>query len=127
MGECSNFLTRSDGQQVRVDGSYPFGWLTGTDALGTPPKYDSTPKPPPSQNLMTLRYPINSPGYGRPGIASAHGPNAPLLSAHQGGVNALACDGSVTFAPNTMDLHTLKQWATRDDAGALPAESLTTN
>jgi len=84
------------------------------------------------QTYTTIRYQINQKnGWtcggangigvcgGGSGFWNSEGANIPLISAHTGGVNALYGDGSVHFLSNNMDLLTLAQLATRDDAGVM--------
>ncbi len=118
VSETSNFAVDSAGALKNVDGGYPVGWITGTSASGTPPKYNAAFSPS-SWNLTTIRYRPNSREYDRPGIRDNHGPNNPLLSAHSGGVNGLLADGSVRFIGESIDLQILKGLATRDDGGTV--------
>jgi prepilin-type processing-associated H-X9-DG protein len=81
------------------------------------------------QTFTTIRYRINqktgwtlgTSGGANVGVCGARwnseGANVPLVSAHSGGVNALAGDGSVRFLRDGMDLLMLARYATRDDGG----------
>jgi prepilin-type N-terminal cleavage/methylation domain-containing protein len=82
------------------------------------------------QTFTTIRYRINQKtGWtrgtdgGRTGVCGAdwnsEGANVPLISAHTGGVNALAGDGSVRFLSDSTDLLMLARYATRDDGGVM--------
>ncbi|HZZ27620.1 MAG TPA: DUF1559 domain-containing protein [Pirellulales bacterium] len=122
VAEESDFATDKSGNEQNVDGGYPLGWLSGTNAVGTPPNYVSatgpmmTP-PPSSWNITTIRYQPNS-MYGQKGVAgNPRGPNNPLTSPHPGGVYGLMLDGSVHFIKETIDPLTLRRLATRDDGG----------
>ena len=52
----------------------------------------------------------------------SEGSNVPLMSAHSGGVNVLAGDGSVRFLRDSTDLLTLARYATRDDGAVMTVE-----
>jgi prepilin-type N-terminal cleavage/methylation domain-containing protein len=121
LAECSDYARTASGREVRIDGGFNQGWMTGTIMTGTPPNYTTTFAAP-SYNLTTLRYGINERQYERPGIYHAHGPNNPLTSAHPGGVHALLVDGAVRFIANNISLATLKSLATRDDFGIVETE-----
>lgn len=120
VGEASNYLIDRNGDQQRVDGSFPNSWITGTSATGTPPGYQgfSPLFPPPAYNITTIRYVPNS-SYDQPGIRNNHGPNNPLASAHEGGVHLLLADGAVRFLSENVNLTTFKQLAARNDAGVV--------
>jgi prepilin-type processing-associated H-X9-DG protein len=120
VSECSDFSLEPSGMKRNVDGGFPNGWLSGTIGLGTPPLFRSNSSSakaisPPVWNLTTIRYPINSKEYLRPGIEENHGPNHPLLSAHPKGVHALYVDGSVRLHPDNLELAVLRKLATRSD------------
>lgn len=116
VGEASNYLTDKDGNQQRIDGSFPNSWITGTSATGAPPNYQgfSPLFPPPAYNITTIRYVPNA-KYDQPGIRNNHGPNNPLASAHEGGTHLLLADGSVRFLSENVNLTTLKRLAARND------------
>ena len=66
----------------------------------------------------TVRYQPNSNSRGLPGVNPtdhSHRLNAPLTSAHPGGIQGALCDGSVRFIAETIELDTLKHLAARDD------------
>jgi prepilin-type N-terminal cleavage/methylation domain-containing protein len=117
VGESSDVVVDATGGQRRIDGGYSMGWVTGTLASGTPPKYN-TGFAPASFNITTVRYPIGTRQFELPGIHESHGPNNPLLSAHTGGALVLFLDGSAKHLPNETDLTILKRFATRDDLQA---------
>ncbi|MEZ5950917.1 MAG: DUF1559 domain-containing protein [Planctomycetaceae bacterium] len=106
VGECSEYAFTSAGAPVRVDGSYPHGWMMGTYHDGVRRR---------EFNLTTIRYAPNTRTYELPGIADNHGANNPLMSAHKGGVQCLLLDGHVAFISENINLLTLKRLATRDD------------
>lgn len=114
VGECSEPMIDPQGKKVRVDGAYPFSWISGTSAVGTPPNYHPAFSPP-NWNITTIRYAPNMREYGAPGVYNSRGANNPLLSAHSGGVQIAIADGSVQFLADEIDLRILKCLATRDD------------
>lgn len=114
VGETSNSAKNAQGNDMRVDGASPQGWITGTFAMGTPPNYNPSTAPS-SWNITTIRYAPNTRNYSLPGLGSNRGANNPLISAHPQGVLGLLLDGSVQFLPNDTDILTLKLMATRDD------------
>lgn len=73
----------------------------------------------PGRNGWTncIRYQPNSDSTGLPGALTDHNDrlNAPLTSAHPGGIQGALCDGSVRFIAETIQLDTLKHLAARDD------------
>jgi prepilin-type N-terminal cleavage/methylation domain-containing protein/prepilin-type processing-associated H-X9-DG protein len=80
------------------------------------------------QTFTTIRYRINektgwslaAPYVGVvPQRWQSEGANVPLVSAHNGGVNALFGDGSVRFLTDSTSLLTLARLATRDDGGVV--------
>jgi prepilin-type N-terminal cleavage/methylation domain-containing protein len=114
VGETSDFVFNQAGTPFRIDGGFPEGWITGTSAPGIPPTY-GTSFAPPSWNITTLRYGPNTRNYELPGIYTDRGANNPFVSAHEGGVNGLNVDGSVSFITDEVDLRCLKCLVTRDD------------
>ncbi len=121
VSEISDYAEDSNGSRVEIDKGRPNGWLAGTAAGGTPSSYHSTPVPPPSWNITTIRYPVGTRTVRQgtttwlAGVYVNNGANHPLISAHPGGVLSLYVDGSVSFFSETMELATLKRLATRDD------------
>lgn len=121
IGECSDYVRTASGREMRIDGGFNYGWMTGTIMSGIPPNYTTTFAAP-SYNLTTIRYAINERQYERPGIYNAHGPNNPLTSAHPGGVHVLYVDGGIRFLDEGIEIATLKKLATRDDYGIVEFE-----
>ncbi|MBI3462637.1 MAG: DUF1559 domain-containing protein [Planctomycetes bacterium] len=119
VGETSDFAVNSQGVKFRIDGGSVNGWLSGTNAPGTPPTY-GTPNNP-CWNCATIKYAVGTRQYDLPGIWNTHGPNNPLLSAHPGGAEALFLDASVRFLSATIELRTLQLLATRDDGTPTPS------
>jgi prepilin-type N-terminal cleavage/methylation domain-containing protein/prepilin-type processing-associated H-X9-DG protein len=117
VGEQSDFVYTGVGQPKRIDGAFVNGWLTGSNASGTPPNYGSSFSP--AYNLATLRYALNERNYGLPGIYDDRGANNPLISPHPGIVNLLYADGSVHAASESTSTAVLKSIATRDDANLM--------
>ncbi|MEW4452258.1 DUF1559 domain-containing protein [Bremerella sp. JC817] len=75
-------------------------------------------------NTTSLRYRINptnnfSISCSSEGICGNYGNNSPLRSEHPGGVNALFCDGSIHFLPETIDLTTLGNLGVRNDGNVV--------
>lgn len=114
VAETSDFARDRNGKEYRIDGGNPNGWLTGTSAKGTPPKYQQD-QAPPSWNITTVRYGPNTRDYSLPGIDDNRGANNPFVSAHPGGIVSLAVDGAVHFLIDDTDITLLKRLATRDD------------
>lgn len=120
VGECSARALSVLSGESRIDGAFPNGWITGTTANGTPPKYHSGIAPP-SWNITTTRYPINLRTYDMPGIDDNRGANNPLASEHPGGANLLWADGSVQYMAEAVSVVVLKQLSTRDDGTTVAA------
>lgn len=121
VGEASNYAWNDSGQRVRVDGSFPNSWITGTSAVGAPPEYKAAfgTSVPSSFNITTVRWPPNAP-FGLPGAEiQGRGPNNPMTSAHTGGVQVLLGDGSVRFVSDNLELLTLRKLAHRADGQPL--------
>jgi len=104
---------------------HPAGYRNGNNVGAMTKDTDSR-----AQTFTTIRYPINlktgwpkaldcpAPRCGvSPSQWQSEGSNVPLVSAHSGGVNVLAGDGSVRFLRDSTDLLTLARYATRDDGG----------
>lgn len=135
LGEQSDFLIDTSGnEQTWLSGGYCLGWLAGGWGEGTPPSifYSTvsgwTPGYVSTQNATTIRWNINqkSGWTGASGGVQASGgrcyiqDNAPLTSAHPGGVLVCMADGSVQFLENTITLDVLARLATRDDGQVTP-------
>jgi prepilin-type N-terminal cleavage/methylation domain-containing protein len=119
VGEASSFSVDQNGKQWDTTGGAGMGWLVGTNGVGILPNYRGflgpNPPPVPVWNLTTIKYPPNTRTYELAGVKSSYGPNNPLSSSHQQGINALLLDGSVHFVPDSIDLSTLRRLATRND------------
>jgi prepilin-type N-terminal cleavage/methylation domain-containing protein/prepilin-type processing-associated H-X9-DG protein len=80
------------------------------------------------QTFTSIRYRINQKtgwafGAANVGVVpqrwQSEGANVPLVSAHSGGVNTLAGDGSVKFLRDSTDLLMLARYGTRDDGNVI--------
>ena len=77
--------------------------------------------PPPSAtdartfNLTCVYHPINYKSTTGYGIRDNCGPNSPIQSVHPGGANVAFADGSVRMLSESLDIHTLRCLATRND------------
>ena len=118
VGECSDYAQSAQSVAYRIDGGFPYGWMTGTAGRGTPPQFQPSPAPP-CWNITAIRYQPNFRNYESPGIDDDRGANNPLVSPHSGGVNAVFADGSQRFLNDAIDLSALKQLATRDNGGVV--------
>jgi prepilin-type N-terminal cleavage/methylation domain-containing protein/prepilin-type processing-associated H-X9-DG protein len=135
LGEQSDFLVDTSGkQQTWLSGGYCFGWHAGGWGEGTPPSigYSTvsgwTPGFVSTRNATTIRWNINQKtgwtGFAN-GVQGNSGPpcyiedNAPLVSAHGGGVQVCLADGSVLFLSDSTTLDVLARLATRDDGQTL--------
>lgn len=115
VGEMSAQAIDKSGRPRRIDSSFPYGWLAGTTAEGTPPAYATAyGTVPASYGVTTIRYRPNELTYELPGVGDHHGANNPLSSPHPGIVNVVRCDGSVIALSESVDLDALKEYATRD-------------
>lgn len=120
LGETSGALRLLSGtiRYLSASGT-SHGWLMGNRVDGYPPNLDSGANSDRRCfNLATIRYSPNQEPFAFqvfPGMARNYGANNPLSSQHPGGVMAGHADGSVHFVPETINLETLKQMATRDD------------
>lgn len=137
LGEQSDFLIDTSGkQQTWLSGGYCMGWLAGAWGEGTPPSMNYSTKSGwtpganvSTKNATTIRWNINQKtgwtGFAN-GVQGNSGPpcyiedNAPLTSAHSGGVLGCMADGSVQFLSNTTTLDVLARLATRDDGQVIP-------
>jgi hypothetical protein len=125
ISEISNWYLQA-GQRHRIDGSFGANWLAGTTREGMlrrGEEFSAT-----VYNLASLRYPSglhgDLPGAprfedGNSGIASDHGANNPLVSAHPAGVMAGFLDGHVLLITNQTDLIVWKRLVSRDDSGVI--------
>jgi prepilin-type N-terminal cleavage/methylation domain-containing protein/prepilin-type processing-associated H-X9-DG protein len=112
VGEMSDFVRDAAGTSQDVRPARYLGWAAGgaqgwnTNSL---PQFNNT----------TIRYQPNARVLGQAGVGFDHyhywKANAPLTSAHGGGVNVLRVDGSVSFITDTIDLETLTLMAVRND------------
>ena len=126
MGEGSDWLTNSavspPNPRMHGDPSWPHGFPMGTGTAvritSNYPAVDIDARP---FNLTSIRYPVGTKEWSLPGVASNHGANNPLQSAHPGGCMILLTDASARFLSNTTDLITVKLLATRDDRQPLPS------
>jgi prepilin-type N-terminal cleavage/methylation domain-containing protein/prepilin-type processing-associated H-X9-DG protein len=125
VSEQNDFLFTQDGTKVDWGSGGTFGWLLGWYyPLGTEAPKRGNGSDNRTFQCTTVRYQINQKhgwpnGYGNCGATGVcyDGPtNAPLNSAHAGGVNALRADGSVQFLTDDLPLSVLAQLATRDDS-----------
>lgn len=125
VSEISDWSIDNIGVRKVISGGYKNGWLTGTNAAGTPPNYrnaiNAAQPPPPCWNLTTIRYAPGTRTYNLPGIRDVRGANNPLLSAHVGAVHVLFTDGSVVLISENIEMSTLRRLATRDDGQAVDA------
>jgi prepilin-type N-terminal cleavage/methylation domain-containing protein len=110
ISEQSDFATNAAGQQVQITNNH--GWTMGTAGVS-----ETTTQR--RFNLTTVRYPPNAVkavgGSALPGVCNNDGANNGVFSPHEGGVQALLCDGSVRFISENIDLSNLKRIATRND------------
>lgn len=120
LGELSGALKRLDGSYSELSASgTTHGWPMGNRVTGYPPNLDNgSNSDQRCFNINTIRYSPNQEPFAFqvfPGMASNVGANNPLTSRHPGGVMVCHADGSIHFLPETVNLETLKQMATRDD------------
>jgi prepilin-type N-terminal cleavage/methylation domain-containing protein len=119
ISENSNWVwdvARTDRRDLRngVEGSNnSWGWPMGT-VWGV---WNRGSSPGRAGWMNTIRYSPNADVVGLDGarVESSHRTNAPLSSAHPGGVQGALADGSVRFIAETINLDTLKRLAARDD------------
>ena len=123
ISEQNDWLVTLNGTRQQWGSNQTHGWVIGHYTIQSPPNSMAGNGDNRSFNMTTIRYRINqkSGWPNSPGNCSATGvcdntpSNAPLNSAHTGGINALFADGSVKFLRDSMTLQTLAQLATRDD------------
>ena len=119
--EQSDYLQTIDGSKVAWFSSAQHGIIIGWSQSAPPPSGAGGDMR--QFNTTTVRYRINQktgwvnyPGdCGNTGVCENTSSNAPLVSSHSGGVNAVMGDGSVRFLRDSTPLATLAQLATRDD------------
>jgi prepilin-type N-terminal cleavage/methylation domain-containing protein/prepilin-type processing-associated H-X9-DG protein len=119
--EQSDYLITNNGSPVAWFGSNQHGIIIGWPYGSPPPSGNGGDMR--QFNTTTLRYAINQkkgwvdpPGdCGNTGVCENSSSNAPLVSLHTGGVNAVMGDGSVRFVRESVPLPTLAQLVTRDD------------
>jgi type II secretory pathway pseudopilin PulG len=117
VAEASGWAVDAAGNRVQIDGGFNKGWITGTRNSSTDSSF-----PWPVYNLTTVMHPpIAEIHCGLTGISPSDGRtvNEPLVSAHDGGFQAVLTDGAVRFISENVDLLTLKLLATRDDGKPL--------
>lgn len=113
VSECSDFIFDANGitQNAQVNSNH--GWLMGTDASQR--IQDGTGTYGRTFNITHIRYPPNSVKLGLPGVGNNDGPNNGIYSSHPGGVQCVLADGSVEFISETIEMLTLRIFATRND------------
>jgi prepilin-type N-terminal cleavage/methylation domain-containing protein len=118
VGETSDFAwdlsTPGQPKQREVRGGYPHGWAMGVVSGGSGTTYGGDR----AFNLTTIWYQPGTNNYNLPGVDDNHGPNNPLLSAHPGGTNVLATDGSARYMANNIEMLILLRLVTRDDGNS---------
>lgn len=128
LGEQSDFLVDTSGvKRAWTSGGYCNGWLYGSWGEGTPPNMTSNAA---TWSSTTIRWPINrksgwtggNNGVNDGGVACYAQDNAPLTSAHSGGVLSCMADGSVQFLSDSTTLAVLAQLATRDDGQSVQVQ-----
>lgn len=128
LGEQSDFLVTPSGvKKAWTSGGYCTGWLYGSWGTGTPPNMTSNAA---NWGSTTIRWNINQKsgwtggnnGVNDGGVACYGQDNAPLTSAHSGGVLACMADGSVQFLADNTTLAVLAQLATRDDGQSVQVQ-----
>ncbi len=127
ISEQADFLFTLNGAKQAWNAAGPHGWTIG---WGSTFQVTSTTNGGDNRafNTTTVRYAINqkrgwpdAPGNcGTTGVCDNTSHNAPLNSAHTGGVVGLLGDGSVRFLKDSLPLQVLGQLATRDDGVAGP-------
>ena len=111
IGEISDWGKDATNQNVEIRSSADGGGATWISATDVPTGGDNR-----CFNLNTVRYaPGTRPSSTLNGVGYAGYCNAPLLSAHTGGFQALMGDGTVRFVSNNIDLTMLKYLVLRAD------------
>ncbi|MFI4874616.1 MAG: DUF1559 domain-containing protein [Blastopirellula sp. JB062] len=107
IGEQSDYQRGPSGEQEDVRSSNYLGgvWSNGAGATDW------------TQNLTTLRYPINT--YGGDHNTASYQHNVAFTSAHPGGMLGAMVDGSVQFVPETIDFAILTGLCDRQDGSVL--------
>ena len=124
IGEQGDFLFTLNNAKQAWNAAGPHGWTIGWGSTFqvTGPSTGGDNR---AFNTTTVRYAINqtrgwpnAPGNcGTTGVCDNTSHNAPLNSAHTGGIVGLFGDGSVRFLKDSTSLMTLGQISTRDDGG----------
>jgi prepilin-type N-terminal cleavage/methylation domain-containing protein/prepilin-type processing-associated H-X9-DG protein len=131
VSEQNNWIVTQDGTRQPWGSNQTHGWVIGHWSVPSPPNaWSGNGGDNRSFNMTTIRYAVNqrtgwpnAPGNcGSLGVCDNTPSNAPLNSAHTGGVNALFCDGSIKFVRDSITLATLAQLATRDDGTVVNAD-----
>jgi hypothetical protein len=104
ISECGDWFKDGAGLKVQVNTNH--GWLMGNTG-GNSRHFNTT----------TVRYSPNETDATLPGMGNNDGPNNGIYSAHPGGVQAAACDGSVKFVSETINMLTLKRLCAKSDGG----------
>jgi len=112
IGEQSDFIIGTDGQNVdvRSDGNHGF-------QMGTRLRLQDDVR---TFNMITVRHPLNEKNLVRLiGADGNLGSNRPIQSAHPGGVSVSFADGSTHFLKDDLDLSTLFNLVDRDDGNVV--------
>lgn len=116
VAEQSAMGRTSTGVQAEIRASAEWGCWIGPGATVPPPQAGGTytwAANPWARNMTTVRYPIGTLLEGGGNLRD--GSNSTIHSEHPGGAHVLRGDGSVAFAPTTMDMVTLRYISIRDD------------
>jgi len=122
VSEQNDYLVTNNGTRQQWGAGQTHGWVIGYWHYASPPQIGNG-QDLRTMNMDTIRYQINkkkgwtdAPGdCANTGVCDNTPSNAPLNSAHPGGVNAAMGDGSVRFIRDSATLQVLAQLATRDD------------
>ena len=112
LGEQSDWSFRDDGTQTDSRSGLAHGFNAGARELTRNRQINNT----------TIAGSINETQLASIPGAEQHGPNKPLLSTHQGGVNVTLADGSVHFVQDSVELPVLFNLADRSDGNVLDIE-----